>query len=103
MSGSLTIDELRDLILLAPVTDMEPHIKKGQLILIDPSLDLAETAFLIATNDHPRINDYIAKSLLSRPSIESYAAWKQEKIFFEFVITQPFVIAKKFTSLNPKN
>lgn len=96
-----SIEELRTQILLAPITDMEPHIKRGGFVLISPTLDLAETAHAIAANNEALIQQHITNGLLNKGDQESYTTWKEEKIFFHFIVVSPFVVAQKFVELNP--
>ena len=97
-----SLEELEAQILISPVPDLEPHIKRGAFIVIHEELNLAHTAQLIAANDEATITDYIAKGWLYRASEKDIPTWKHDKSFFHFIIVQPFVIAKKFIDLKDK-
>ena len=95
-----TLQELQSQILVAPVTDLEPHVQKGICLKIDDSLSLAETALLITTDQKEKVAELIDKQKLQKTSIENYQAWKKDKVFFEFIIVQPFVLIKTLVKLN---
>ncbi len=95
------IEVLRSQILLAPISDMEPHIKRGAFIIVNECLDLAKVAFAIATNHKEEIQKHLQDSLICKGDEESLKVWREEKTFFNFIIVQPYVVAQKFVDLKP--
>ena len=87
--------------MIAPVTDFELHVQKGICVKLDDSLSLAETALLIATDQKEKVAQLIDLQKLQKASLENFQTWKKDKIFFEFIIVQPFVLIKTFVKLNP--
>jgi|GEM_PF-2317419 len=97
-----SIEELQEHILLSPVPDLEPHIRRGAFLVVHEELDLAHVAQMMAANDDQNIANFIAKGWILKASAEDMKKWKEEKAFFHFIIIQPFVLAKKFIELKSK-
>jgi hypothetical protein len=94
-----TIEELKSQIMMAPVTDMEPHIRATSFLYLSEEMDLAETAHKMALNDAEAIQELLSSERLVKADLESYENWKNEKVFFNFLIVQPFVLAQKAVAL----
>jgi hypothetical protein len=90
------LQEFREQILVAPYPDLEPHLRRGALILVDVGLDLAEIALQVSANNEAAIGGLIANGRLARPGPEALETWRTEKAFFQFLIVQPFVLAQRF-------
>jgi len=88
------LDELRAQILIAPYTDMEPHVRRGAFVLVSSKLDLAEVALKMEDNDQAHLSSLIESGLLTKSAPEHLDVWRKEKRFFKFLIVQPFVIAQ---------
>lgn len=98
-SPAPSLEELQAQVLMAPIPDLEPHIKRGALFVVLDDLNLAHTAQLMAENNSTAVKDYLAKGWLKKASESDLKKWKEEKAFFNFIIVQPFVVAKKFVQL----
>lgn len=94
-----SIEELKAQILMAPVTDMEPHIRSSSFLYLAEGLQLAEVAHKMATNDTEAIQKLLTEEKLVKADVESYQQWRQEKVFFNFLIIQPFVLGQKAVAL----
>jgi hypothetical protein len=92
------VEELRAQILIAPHTDMEPHVRRQAFLLLDRRHDLAEVAHKMALNDQGFIANLVETALLRKASTEDLEIWRREKRFFRFLIVQPFVLAQDFDS-----
>jgi len=90
------LEQLQTQIQQCPFTDLEAHIARGALIILDSSLDLAQTTLLVVDDETAKISDLIERELIKKPSqefIEKFSADKSS-VRFEFLIAQPFVLAK---------
>lgn len=94
-----SIEELRAQVMMAPVTDMEPHIKSASFLYLAEDLDLAEVAHKMAMNDTESIQKLLTEEKLVKADLESYEQWRTEKVFFNFLIIQPFVLGQKAVAL----
>jgi hypothetical protein len=91
--------ELAEDILVVPFVEMEPHIKRGAVIVIDESLNLAEVGTLVANDDSVAIGELLSGGKLSKASHLEYEQWRQHKQFFKILIVQPFVLAQNYVNL----
>ena len=99
----MTLEELQAQILVVPFVDMEPHLKRGAVIVIDEELDLAQVGLWLARDNKEEISKLIEAQLLTKASPLDFEAWRREKRFFKILIVQPFVVAQNFTALSPQN
>ncbi len=95
----ITLQELESQILVIPFVEMEPHIKRGAVILVDESLILAEVALRVALDEKEAISELLAEQKLSKASHLEFEQWRQHKQFFKILIVQPFVLAQNFANL----
>ena len=79
---------------------MQPHITRGAFLVVHNELDLVDVAYASAANDEGQIKEWFNNNLLSKASEDCYAPWRAKKVFFQFLIVQPFVVAKMAVSLN---
>jgi hypothetical protein len=93
------LSKIQSEILLAPISDLEPHIERGALLVLDAQIDLAQCAFDISTDNKSAIETLLSKQLLFRADSTQIADWKKAKRFFHFVIVAPFVLAQVFVDL----
>ncbi len=91
------LEELRTQILIAPHTDMEPHVRRQAFLLLDCRHDLAEVAHKMVLNDQVFIAGLVQSSELRKAAPEDLEIWRQQKRFFRFLIVQPFVLAQDFS------
>ena len=96
------IEELSAQILVTPFVELEPHLKRGAVILISEDIDLAQTAAWIAEDNKQEISRLLAQGLLTKPTLKDLETWRQDKRFFRMLIVQPFVVAQNFTALSPR-
>jgi hypothetical protein len=99
----MTVHELREQMMVVPYPELEPHVRRGAVILVDASLDLAETALLMAENQHLKVKTLLDQGLLTKASPADLDLWRQEKAFFEFIVIQPFVVGKRFLNLKKES
>ena len=101
MSKPKTRDELRNEILTTPYVDLEPHVQRGSVVVLDESVDLLQTALSIAQDDKAMISALIIKKLLVKASPQDYEKWKREKQFFNVIIIQPYVLVQSAVAISP--
>jgi len=94
--------ELREQIYLIPFIELEPHLKRGGVILVDEGLDLAETGLLLARDDKAAVAKLVEEHRLMKAFPLELETWRREKRFFNILIVQPFVLAQHFVSLAPQ-
>lgn len=98
----MTPEEMNAQILVVPFVEMEPHVQRGAVVVIDESLDLATVGIMLAQDDKAGVEDLIARQLLTKASPLEFEAWRREKRFFRILIIQPFVVAQHFVALAPE-
>ncbi|HVJ64465.1 MAG TPA: DUF2288 family protein [Bdellovibrionota bacterium] len=96
-----TAQELAEQILVVPFVEMEPHLKRDAVILVDASLDLAEVGAKVASDDKAAVAGWLGQNLLAKASHLDFEQWRQHKQFFKILIVQPFVLAQNFVNLSP--
>ncbi|MCP5464413.1 MAG: DUF2288 domain-containing protein [Deltaproteobacteria bacterium] len=74
---------------------MAPHYKRGALILVDDNLDIIDIAIAVAEDNSTLIQDLITSGKLKKPTPEQVSVWEKQRTRFEFVIVQPFVLARE--------
>ena len=78
---------------------LEAHAKRGGLILVDPRLDLVDVAVAVAADDTGRVEGWMARRQLLKPTQNQIELWRQETDErFTVVIVQPYVLAQRDTS-----
>ncbi|PLX92598.1 MAG: DUF2288 domain-containing protein [Desulfuromonas sp.] len=90
-------EELTRQIDVAPWNWMRAHLERGGIILVDPSLELADAAVAIAKDDSVLIGGWIAKGMLGKPSVEEIAQWDETPPVFRMVVVSPYILAQIYT------
>lgn len=83
---ALTIDE-------ADWHSLRGHLGRGGLILVDDSLDLADTALKVANDDIAEIQQMVENGTIGKPSDKKIKQWDadmQKK--FAMLIISPYVL-----------
>ena len=75
--------------------DLRPHAIRGQLIFVDVSLDLLEVGLAIAEDRSEDVTAWVDKGLLKKLDPTALEQGDAEKPWHEFVIVQPFVLARR--------
>lgn len=75
---------------------LRPHLDRGALIVVDPALDLAETADRISADDTAAVGVWITTGRLVKPTPVQIAAWDAEPLrAFRMLIVQPYVLIQE--------
>lgn len=83
---ALTIDE-------ADWSSLRAHLHRGGLILVDDSLDLADTAHKVAADDIEMIQDMVENGMIGKPSDSKIRTWEEDKQKkFAMLVVSPYVL-----------
>lgn len=95
-----SLSELEEQVLVAPYIEVEPQFRRGSVIVIDPSLAIAEVGLAVASDDKVKIEAWLQGSYLSKASALDWERWKTSKQFLKLLIIQPFVLVQEYVQLN---
>lgn len=83
---ALTIDE-------ADWSCLRAHLLRGGLILVDDTLDLADTAHKVAADDIEVIQHMVENGMIGKPSESKVRSWEEDKLKkFAMLIVSPYVL-----------
>ncbi|MBC7963594.1 MAG: DUF2288 domain-containing protein [Steroidobacteraceae bacterium] len=83
---TLAIDE-------AEWSSLRAHLERGGLILVDDSLDLAETALKVASDNIDIIQNLVETGMIGKPSEAKIRSWEDDKLKkFAMLIVSPYVL-----------
>ncbi len=92
----ISLEKLKNEIDQTSWSELEVHVKRSGLLLVDKTLDLAAVAFKVATDDVQPIKEWMDSSLIKRPLEDEIAHFKKSPLDkqFSFLIIQPYVLAQ---------
>lgn len=74
-------------------SDLRAHLARGAVIEVSSALDLLDVGEAVAKDDKPRVEAWIQKGLVGKPSLETIERWsKLEGSPFTALVVQPFVL-----------
>jgi hypothetical protein len=86
---ALTIDE-------AEWSLLRMHLERGRLILVDDSLDLADTALKVAADDSESVQHLLSIGKLGAPSPSQLRSWDSDTHKrFAMLIVSPYVLIQE--------
>ncbi len=89
-------DELERSLGPVELSDLRAHLARGAVITVDASLDLIEVGEALARDDKTRVADWIERSLIGKPSLETIERWsKLEGAAWTALVVQPFVLVQE--------
>lgn len=91
--------DLSSQIFIAPYIDLEPHFKRGAIIVVEPGLSLDLVGTVIAEDNKTLAEKWLQNGQISKANLNDYNAWKTQKQFFKVLIIQPFVLVQEFKKL----
>ncbi|MBD2578785.1 DUF2288 family protein [Oscillatoria sp. FACHB-1406] len=69
-----------------------PHAKRDAAIVVSPELDLLDVGVAIANNEVSRVQDWIERQLIQKPSLDQLSEWNENPSKrFKAIIVQPYV------------
>jgi len=75
---------------------LRAHLERGGLILVNDSLDLAETALKIAEDDVSTIEQWINDGMIGKPSESQISHWDEDRQKkFSMLIVSPYVLIQE--------
>ena len=81
---------------------LRPHLERGGLILVDDSLDLADAALKVASDDAATVEKWINAGKIGKPNQAQQRIWDAEKgKRFAMLVVNPYVfIQEKLPTLH---
>lgn len=77
---------------------LRAHLERGGLIVVDPSLDLAEVGVHVASDNVPQVQNWILKGQLGKPTHLQVERWDLNKTkLFRCLIVSPYVLIQEET------
>ena len=73
---------------------LKPHFKAGNLIYVDPSLDLKFAGLAFAKDDQIQVKKWLQCGDLVQPCELHAEYWEKEKTRFQATIVRPFILAR---------
>ena len=93
---TVTREELAGKIDLTDWFALRAHLERGGVIVVDNLLDLVEVAVAVAGDDVKRIEEWVSKGLVGKPSAQEIEQWDAEQgKEFLCLIVSPFVLVQE--------
>ncbi len=74
---------------------LEPHIKQGVVIFVDPSIDLDEAGAAFSSDDKVKVDAWLKAGDLVKVDELHLKWWQSQKTRFMAQIVKPFVLVKE--------
>lgn len=85
-------------------SDLRAHLVRGAVIIVDDTLDLLDVGVALAEDDKARVEPWIERGLLGKPSLEVIEAWSKETTSaWTALVVQPFVLLQKLVPAHKPN
>lgn len=80
---------------------LKPHLERGALITVSPSIDLAEAGERIAADDSITVSAWISAGKIGKPAEEDIEIWNRTpgKKFLTLIIS-PYVLIQEIGTIN---
>jgi len=93
---TLNLEELALSVDEAEWNYLRAHLNRGGLILINDSLNLVETAMIVASNNTASLEEWINSGKICKPSENQIKTWdKDPQKKFTMIIVSPYVPIQK--------
>lgn len=73
---------------------LKPHFKAGNLIYVDPSLDLKAAELVLTKDDQVEVRKWLQCGDLVQPCELHAKHWEKENTRFQATIVRPFILAQ---------
>lgn len=73
---------------------LRPHFQAGNLIYVDPCLELKSAGLAFAVDDQAQVKKWLKCGDLVQPCDLHAAHWEKEKTLFRAMIVRPFILAQ---------
>ena len=89
-------EKLRSEIDRVSIKPLIPHFERDALFLVDDSLEILDVGIALATDQVEQCSKWLTDNQLVRPTKEQMSSWTENVLVqhFEFLVVQPFVLAK---------
>jgi len=75
--------------------DLRQHAARNALFVVRGDASLIDVAIAVSEDDKAAVEAWLTEEQLSRPTAEEHEAWETDLSRpFDFVIVQPFVLAR---------
>lgn len=75
---------------------LKPHLDRGGLILVDDSLDLADTALKVASDNTESIQQLVDEGKLGKPNLSQLRQWDADMHKrFAILVVSPYVLIQE--------
>jgi hypothetical protein len=75
---------------------LKPHLERGGLILVDDSLDLADTALKVASDNTETIQHLVDEGKLGKPNVSQLRLWDSDTHKrFAILVVSPYVLIQE--------
>lgn len=75
-------------------SSLKPHFKAGNLIYVDPSLDLKAAGLVFTKDDQVQVRKWLQCGDLVQPCELHAEHWEKENTRFQATIVRPFILAQ---------
>ena len=73
---------------------LKPHFLAGNLVYVDPSLDLKAAGLAFAKDDQIQVQKWLKCGDLVQPCELHAGHWEEEKTRFRAMVVRPFILAQ---------
>ena len=75
---------------------LKPHFKAGNLIYVDPCLDLKAAGLVFTKDDQVQVQKWLQCGDLVQPCELHAEHWEKETPRFQAMVVRPFILAQPF-------
>lgn len=76
-------------------SDLKEHLERDAVFIVGPDLDLVDCGLAVATDDVDKVEQWILRGSLRKPTQTERDVWPEEKgTRWVAIIVQPFVIVQ---------
>ncbi|AKT42640.1 DUF2288 family protein [Chondromyces crocatus] len=77
-------------------SDLQAHVQRDAVIVLDEDLDLLDAAIAFATNEVAKVEPWIDSGKIAKPTAEELSRWSSDEAMrFLCVIVAPFVLVRR--------
>lgn len=88
-------ERLSQELVAASWTDLEPHLSRGALFVVESPLELMRVGVAVVEDDAAQVAQWLEQGGLRRPTEDELARWPADKsVIFATLICQPYVLCQ---------
>lgn len=102
MNQAKTKDELRSALDQAEWSWIKPHYLRDAVIVVAAGLDILDVAVAVANDEAAKVNAWISRGALSKPTPKDVSEWdgNEGSRKFSAIVIQPYVLIQPIHSLS---